>query len=658
MNTVSSCNKKKSNSQTKCKDKHDSSHDPSEVNNPEDKAQTKTKQKKRAKKAQSKEQGRKISEKKKFSEISRESLDEIYESTVAKVNMCLQSEKENKTRRKRNTQNDSENFNTQNIPHQISLSEANDQNGNISAIKSNGNYNPSKACNGLNLAQESQPNQEDVSDRQKKALATHKRRKFEEEKENPDKAVLTSWPLRSGELVCEEELSIDEGNSHNHHGNDAYVTKSVRGEPSKRIPITSRRVIDHDLIRYCMQKEGIYAASPEILEDNQQPMINWKMRALLLDWMIEVSSEFNLQRETMYLAVNYLDRYIGGVLNIQRTDFQLVGTTALYLACKMEELHVPKINFFILATDNGYTKSQILNMERKMARELNWNLTPCSLESWLNIICTKWDKFIEYQDNSEEIQEINNNPRNQGNSFKFLEILECMKNYRSPTSEKLCGSTEDLYKLMRDPSFKRYKEITQILDTIILDVDSLQYSPQAISLCIIYCVLLLDLNIFTTRELINYEFQDSNLLFALTRGLTEASVIQSDLSQEEINQRIEVVKQKIVRMDKFVQLFSDFLQYEFKIQFDELIPTRDFIYPYAGGVLMKLEQSRRYSPGEFNPLPLFVTNERSMIHCVEETWGNFQAQCSFISSRVNLRNEQERRQRAGIKQRCFRRDTF
>lgn len=105
-------------------------------------------------------------------------------------------------------------------------------------------------------------------------------------------------------------------------------------------------------------------------------MINWKMRALLLDWMVEVSAEFNLQRETMYLALNYLDRYIARVLNIQRSDFQLVGTTALYLACKMEELHVPKIQFFILATDNGYTKGQILNMERKMAKELRWNLTP------------------------------------------------------------------------------------------------------------------------------------------------------------------------------------------------------------------------------------------------------------------------------------------
>jgi hypothetical protein len=105
-------------------------------------------------------------------------------------------------------------------------------------------------------------------------------------------------------------------------------------------------------------------------------MINWKMRALLLDWMIEVSAEFALQRETLYLALNYLDRYLGTVLNIQRTDFQLVGTTALYLACKMEEIQVPKIQLLILATDNGYTKSQILTMERKMTKELNWYLTP------------------------------------------------------------------------------------------------------------------------------------------------------------------------------------------------------------------------------------------------------------------------------------------
>lgn len=34
------------------------------------------------------------------------------------------------------------------------------------------------------------------------------------------------------------------------------------------------------------------------------------MRAILLDWMMEVCAEFGLKRETFNLALNYTDRYL------------------------------------------------------------------------------------------------------------------------------------------------------------------------------------------------------------------------------------------------------------------------------------------------------------------------------------------------------------
>ena len=34
------------------------------------------------------------------------------------------------------------------------------------------------------------------------------------------------------------------------------------------------------------------------------------MRAILVDWMMEVCSEFHLKRETFHLAVAYLDRHL------------------------------------------------------------------------------------------------------------------------------------------------------------------------------------------------------------------------------------------------------------------------------------------------------------------------------------------------------------
>lgn len=34
------------------------------------------------------------------------------------------------------------------------------------------------------------------------------------------------------------------------------------------------------------------------------------MREILVDWMMEVAEEFMIKRDTVYIAVDYIDRYI------------------------------------------------------------------------------------------------------------------------------------------------------------------------------------------------------------------------------------------------------------------------------------------------------------------------------------------------------------
>ena len=64
---------------------------------------------------------------------------------------------------------------------------------------------------------------------------------------------------------------------------------------------------------------------------DRQNDINEKMRAILIDWLIEVHLKFRLVPETLYLCVNIIDRYCS-VINVPRTKLQLVGVTALFLA--------------------------------------------------------------------------------------------------------------------------------------------------------------------------------------------------------------------------------------------------------------------------------------------------------------------------------------
>ena len=41
-----------------------------------------------------------------------------------------------------------------------------------------------------------------------------------------------------------------------------------------------------------------------------QTEINDKMRAILVDWLIEVHSKFKLRKETLFITINIIDRFL------------------------------------------------------------------------------------------------------------------------------------------------------------------------------------------------------------------------------------------------------------------------------------------------------------------------------------------------------------
>ncbi len=67
----------------------------------------------------------------------------------------------------------------------------------------------------------------------------------------------------------------------------------------------------------------------------RQPHINKNMRATLVDWMVEVQENFELNHETLYLAVKLVDMYLEKV-KVHRQSLQLVGAAALFLSCKYD----------------------------------------------------------------------------------------------------------------------------------------------------------------------------------------------------------------------------------------------------------------------------------------------------------------------------------
>lgn len=91
------------------------------------------------------------------------------------------------------------------------------------------------------------------------------------------------------------------------------------------------------------------------------------MRAILVDWLVEVSQEYKLVSETLFLAINYIDRFLSQGA-VPRRKLQLVGITCMLIAAKYEEIYAPQIDEFCYITDNTYTRDEMLAMEQQVHR--------------------------------------------------------------------------------------------------------------------------------------------------------------------------------------------------------------------------------------------------------------------------------------------------
>ena len=109
----------------------------------------------------------------------------------------------------------------------------------------------------------------------------------------------------------------------------------------------------------------------------QQSDINEKMRAILVDWLVDVHLKFKLVNETLFLCINLIDRYLERA-EVTRQKLQLVGITAMFIASKYEEIYPPDLRDFVYVTDKAYTKQQILQMEGKILATLNFHVTVSS----------------------------------------------------------------------------------------------------------------------------------------------------------------------------------------------------------------------------------------------------------------------------------------
>uniref|UniRef100_L7N1K2 Cyclin-A2 n=1 Tax=Myotis lucifugus TaxID=59463 RepID=L7N1K2_MYOLU len=154
---------------------------------------------------------------------------------------------------------------------------------------------------------------------------------------------------------------------------------SIVLEEEEPVSVTEIPDCHEDIHTYLREME--ITCKPEVGYMKKQPAINNSMRAILVDWLVKVE-EYRLQNETLHLAVNYIDRFLSS-MSVLRGKLQLVGTAAMLLASKFEEIYPPKVAEFVYITDYTYTKKQVLRMEHLVLRVLSFDLAAPTVNQFL-----------------------------------------------------------------------------------------------------------------------------------------------------------------------------------------------------------------------------------------------------------------------------------
>lgn len=124
------------------------------------------------------------------------------------------------------------------------------------------------------------------------------------------------------------------------------------------------------------------------------PDLHPSMRCKLINWLIEVVLHFRLHKNTFYLAVYLMDRYLSLMTLVKREELQLIGITSMLIASKLEEIYPPKLKDFSEICDGSCPNWMIAQKELDILIVINWQLAVPTPSYWLGCYLKILESFL------------------------------------------------------------------------------------------------------------------------------------------------------------------------------------------------------------------------------------------------------------------------
>ncbi|KAF8311987.1 hypothetical protein DL93DRAFT_2060475 [Clavulina sp. PMI_390] len=159
-----------------------------------------------------------------------------------------------------------------------------------------------------------------------------------------------------------------------------------------------------EIFEYMGRLEVLSMPDPTYMD--QQSEIHWHQRTTLVDWLVQIHARYHLTPETLWIAINIIDRFLSKRV-VSLIKLQLVGVTAMFVAAKYEEIMAPSVDEFVFMTENTFTREEILKGEKIILQTLGFHISAyCSPYSWVRKISKADDYDIQTRTLSKFLMEV------------------------------------------------------------------------------------------------------------------------------------------------------------------------------------------------------------------------------------------------------------
>ncbi|CAL5441791.1 unnamed protein product [Camellia sinensis] len=133
---------------------------------------------------------------------------------------------------------------------------------------------------------------------------------------------------------------------------------------------------------YCKWEEAKRRPLPDYIEMAQKD-VSPNMRAILVDWLVEVAEEYELHSDTLHLSISYSDRFLS-TNDLNR---------------KYEKINHPPVDEFCYLTDNAYTKKEVVKMEADILKHIKFEVGSPTIMTFLGkvtVVALEDYQFLGY----------------------------------------------------------------------------------------------------------------------------------------------------------------------------------------------------------------------------------------------------------------------